>query len=59
MVLIALTAITWILTLVLSAPFPSSLETTLNADSLKYFKSTYSHMPFYLFGVINGYLASN
>ena len=59
-ILLGLAALgTWILTLTLSAPFPSSLETTLNNRSESYFKSTYAHMPYYLLGVVNGFLAYN
>lgn len=47
----------WILVLTISSPLPSSLETTLSYSAEKYFKSTYSHMPFYLLGVFNAYLA--
>jgi hypothetical protein len=57
--IILLTITSWILTLVLSAPFPSSLESTLHSDSITYFKSTLSHMPYYLIGVLNGYLTAN
>jgi hypothetical protein len=49
----------WILVLTISSPLPSSLETTLDYDSEKYFKSTYSHMPFYLLGTLNAYFAYN
>ena len=47
----------WILTLVLSAPFPISLDTTLSSHAISYFKSVYSHLPYYLFGILNGYWA--
>jgi hypothetical protein len=57
--LVLLTLATWILTLTISAPFPTSLDTTLSYNALTYFKSTYSHMPYYLLGLINGYLATN
>lgn len=57
--IILATVVSWALTLVLSAPFPSSLESTLHSDSKTYFKSTFSHMPYYLIGVINGYLAAH
>jgi len=54
--LIVLFLATWILTLTISAPFPASLDSTLSSTTITYFKSTYSHMPFYLLGIINGYL---
>jgi peptidoglycan/LPS O-acetylase OafA/YrhL len=49
----------WVLVLTISSPLPSSLETTLSYSAEKYFKSTYSHLPFYLFGVLNAYFAQN
>lgn len=55
--LIVLSLATWILTLTISAPFPTSLDSTLSSTTMSYFKSTYSHMPYYLLGLINGYLA--
>lgn len=55
-VLVAMFLTTWILTLTISAPFPTSLDSTLSPTTITYFKSTYSHMPFYLLGIINGYL---
>lgn len=56
LVLVAMFLTTWILTLTISAPFPTSLDSTLSSTTITYFKSTYSHMPFYLLGIINGYL---
>jgi len=49
----------WVLVLTISSPLPSSLETTLDYNAAQYFKSTYSHLPFYLLGVLNAYLAHN
>jgi hypothetical protein len=51
--------VSWILDLTISSPLPSSLETTLDYDAEKYFKSTYSHLPFYLLGSLNAYLSIN
>ena len=47
----------WVLILVLSSPLATSMETILSYDAQQYFKSTHSHLPFYLFGVLNGYFA--
>lgn len=55
--LVVTTLATWILTLTISAPFPTSLDAILSYNTLRYFKSTYSHMPYYLIGIINGYFA--
>ena len=57
--IIMLTMASLVITLVLSAPFPHSYETILDSYSLYYFKSTYAHLPYYLFGVLNGYLSYN
>lgn len=51
--------VSWILDLTISSPLPSSLETTLDYSAEKYFKSTYSHLPFYLLGSVNAYLSIN
>ena len=51
--------VSWILDLTISSPLPSSLETTLDYNAEKYFKSTYSHLPFYLLGSVNAYLSIN
>jgi hypothetical protein len=51
--------VSWILDLTISSPLPSSLETTLDYNAEKYFKSTYSHLPFYLLGSFNAYLSIN
>ena len=55
----ALSVIGWILTLTISSPLPSSPSTTTSSHTVSYFKSTYSHMPYYLLGVLFAYLAYN
>lgn len=49
----------WVLLLTISSPLPSSIDTTLDPNTLSYFKSLHSHAPFYFFGVLIAYLSSN